>query len=80
MARRPNRGTPAGARQGNKWLTSMLIEAADSAARSKNTNLAAQQAQIASGRGARRAPQVAVPHSRVASDFYVLERDGPHHR
>jgi transposase len=72
------RRTPAGARHGNKWLTSALVEAAASAARSKNTYLSAQQARIASRRGAKRA-QVAAAHSILDSAYYMLERNEPYH-
>ncbi|MDQ0242096.1 transposase [Arthrobacter bambusae] len=71
------RRTPAGARHGNKWLTSALVEAAASAARSKNTYLSAQQARIASRRGAKRA-QIAAAHSILVSAYYMLERDEPY--
>ena len=71
------RRTPAGARHGNKWLTSMLVEAAGSASRSKNTYLAAQQARLASRRGAKRA-QVTVAHSILVSAYYMLERNEPY--
>jgi transposase len=46
---------PAGSRKGNKWLASMLVEAASSVSRSKDTYLAAQYARIASRRGRTRA-------------------------
>lgn len=71
------RRTPAGARHGNKWLTSMLVEAAGSAARSKNTYLSAQQSRIASRRGPKRA-QVAAAHSILVSAYHMLERDEPY--
>ncbi|GAB3557919.1 IS110 family transposase [Arthrobacter alkaliphilus] len=71
------RRTPAGARHGNKWLTSALVEAAASAARSKNTYLSAQQARIASRRGAKRA-QIAAAHSILVSAYYMLERNEPY--
>lgn len=71
------RRTPAGARHGKKWLTSALVEAAASAARSKNTYLAAQQARIASRRGAKRA-QIAAAHSILVSAYYMLERNEPY--
>ncbi|WAH99711.1 IS110 family transposase [Arthrobacter sp. MMS18-M83] len=71
------RRTPAGARHGNKWLTSALVEAAASAARSKNTYLSAQQARIASRRGAKRA-QVAAAHSILDSAYYMLSRNEPY--
>ncbi|GAA5200758.1 IS110 family transposase [Arthrobacter gyeryongensis] len=71
------RRTLAGARHGNKWLTSALVEAAASAARRKNTYLSAQQARIASRRGAKRA-QVAAAHSILDSAYYMLERNEPY--
>ena len=69
--------TPAGARHGNKWLTSALVEAATSASRSKNTYLSAQQSRIASRRGAKRA-QIAGAHSILVSAYYMLSRDEPY--
>ena len=72
------RRSPAGSRHGNKWLTSMLVEAASSAARSKNTYLAAQPARTAYPSHAHR-PPVAVPHSNRASTHYILPRPAPPH-
>jgi hypothetical protein len=46
---------PAGSREGNKWLASMLVEAASSVSRSKSSYLATQYARIASRRGRKRA-------------------------
>lgn len=68
---------PAGTRQGNKWLTSMLVEAANCAARTKNTYLAAQFKRIAGRRGHGRAA-VAVAHSMLVSAYWMLERDQPY--
>lgn len=68
---------PAGTRQGNKWLTAMLVEAANSAARTKDTYLAAQFKRIAGRRGHGRAA-VAVAHSMLVSAFWMLERDQPY--
>ncbi len=45
---------PIGSRKANKWLASMLVEAASSAPRTKHTYLAAQYARIASRRGKKR--------------------------
>jgi len=70
--------TPAGTRHGNKFLTSMLVEAANSAARSKHTYLAAQHARIASRRGHNRAA-MAVAHSMLVAAYYMLIRDEPYH-
>ncbi|MBI1378968.1 MAG: IS110 family transposase [Frankiales bacterium] len=69
--------TPAGSRQGNKWLTSSLVEASHSAARTKDTYLAAQYARLASRRGAKRAA-VAVAHSMLVSAYWMLVRDEPY--
>lgn len=68
---------PAGTRHGNKFLTSMLVEAANSAARTKNTYLAAQFARLASRRGHNRAA-VAVAHSMLVSGYHMLLRDEPY--
>jgi len=68
---------PAGSRKGNKWLASMLVEAASSVSRSKQTYLAAQYAQIASRRGRKRAA-LAVAHSMLVSAYYMLTRDEPY--
>lgn len=71
--------TPAGTRQGNRFLTAMLVEAANSAARSKDTYLSAQFKRIASrrGRGRGRAA-VAVAHSMLVSAYWMLTRDEPY--
>jgi transposase len=69
---------PAGARHGNKWLTTMLVEAAAATARMKGTNyLSAQHARITARRGMGRA-QVAVAHSILVSAYYMLSRDEPY--
>jgi transposase len=65
---------PAGTRKGNKWLTSMLVEAANSAAKTKDTYLAAQFSRLASRRGHNRAA-VAVAHSILVSAYWMLVRD-----
>lgn len=57
----------------------MLVEAANSAARSKHTYLAAQHARITSRRGHRTAPRWAVAHSMLVSADYMLIRDEPYH-
>ena len=66
--------TSAGSRRGSKFLTSMLVEAANSAARTKNTYLASQFKRIASRRGHGRAA-VAVAHSMLVSAYWMLVRD-----
>jgi transposase len=69
--------SPAGSRQGNTWLASMLVEAASSVSRTKNTYLGAQYARIAARRGSKRAA-VAVAHSMLVSAYHMLQRDEPY--
>ena len=69
--------SPAGSRKGNKWLASMLVEAASSVSRTKDTYLGAQYARIASRRGRKRAA-LAVAHSMLVSAYYMLQRDEPY--
>jgi transposase len=65
-------------RHGNKWLTSMLVEAAGSVGRMKGANyLSAQFARLATRRGMGRAA-VAVAHSMLVSAHYMLSRDEPY--
>ena len=71
------RRRPVGARPGNRFLTSMLVEAAQSASRTKGTYLAAQFAHLASRRGHNRA-QVAVAHSILVAAYWMLVRDEPY--
>ena len=59
---------------GNRWLRSALVEAAHSAARTKNTYLAAQYRRLAGRRGANRAA-VAVGHTILVALYHML-RDG----
>jgi transposase len=69
---------PTGARHGNKWLTTMLVEAAAATARMKGTNyLSVQHARLTARRGTGRA-QVAVAHSILVSAYYMLTRDEPY--
>jgi transposase len=67
------RGSGATGR-GNRWLRSALVEAAHSAARTKNTYLAAQYRRLAGRRGANRAA-VAVGHTILVALYHML-RDG----
>jgi len=71
------RRRPVGARPGNRFLTAMLVEAAQSASRTKGTYLAAQFAHLASRRGHNRA-QVAVAHSILVAAYWMLTRDEPY--
>jgi transposase len=66
------------AQHGNKWLCSMLVEAAGSVGRMKGANyLAAQHARLTGRRGMSRA-QVAVAHSMLVSAWFMLTRDEPY--
>jgi transposase len=58
-------------RHGSKWLAIALVEAAQAAARTKNTYLAAQYARIRTRRGPRRAA-VAVGHSILVIAWHLL--------
>ena len=69
---------PAGSRKGNKWLASMLVEAAGSVSRTKDTYLGAQFARIAARRGKKRAA-VAVAHSILVSAYHMLKKKEPYH-
>jgi transposase len=68
---------PAGSRKGNKWLASMLVEAANSVSRTKDTYLAARFARIAARRGKKRAA-VAIANSILVSVYHMLDRDEPY--
>src|SRR3954453_11597075 len=71
--------TPVSTRPGNKWLTAMLVEAAGSTGRMKETNyLSAQLARLTTRRGMGRAT-VAVAHSILVSAYFMLSRDQPYH-
>ena len=71
--------SPAGKRQGNKWLTAMLVEAAGSVGRMHGKDyLAAQHARLMRRRGMGRA-QVAVAHSMLVAAYWMLKRDEPYH-
>ena len=70
--------SPTGARHGNKWLTTMLVEAAAATARMKGVNfLSAQHARLTARRGMGRA-QVAVAHSILVAAYYMLKNDEPY--
>ena len=72
------RRSPAGKRHGNKWLCSMLVEAAGSVGRMHGKNyLADQHARLTKRRGMGRA-QVAVAHSMLVSAYWMLTRDEPY--
>jgi transposase len=70
------RRQPVGTRPGNRFLTAMLVEAALSASRTKDTYLAGQFAHLTSRRGHDRAA-VAVAHPILVSACWTLVRDQP---
>jgi transposase len=61
-------------RKGNKWLRALLIEAAQAAARTKGTYLAAQYRRLAARRGKAKAA-VAVGHSILRIVYSLLRRE-----
>ena len=72
------RSRSAGSRHGDKWLSSILVEAAGSVGRMHGKNyLAEQHARITRRRGMGRA-QVAVAHSMIVIAYHMLTRDEPY--
>jgi transposase len=65
-------------RRGSRWLRSALIEAAQAAARTKDTYLAAQYRRPAARRGKKKAA-VAVGHTILALAYYLLTRERTYH-
>jgi transposase len=65
-------------RKGNVWLRTALVEAAQAAARTKDTYLAAQYRRLASRRGAKRAA-VAVAHSLLVLVYALLTQQQAYH-
>jgi transposase len=64
-------------RQGNNPLSVALVQAANAAAHTKNTYLAAQYHRLAGRRGKKRAV-VAVAHSILTIAYYMLKRQEPY--
>ena len=64
--------------KGSKWLRGALIEAAKSAARTKNTYLSAQYARLRTRRGANRA-SVPVAHSILTAAWHMLSTGEIYH-
>jgi transposase len=65
-------------RQGSPWLRTALVEAAQAAARTKDTYLAAQYRRLAARRGAKRAA-LAVAHSILVLVYVLLTRQEGYH-
>jgi transposase len=64
-------------RDGNRWLRAALIEAAQAAAHSKTSYLAAQYQRLARRRGGKKAA-MAVGHSILVIIWHLLEHDCPY--
>ena len=65
-------------RKGSPWLRAALVEAAQAAARTKDTYLAALYRHIKARRGAKRAA-VAVAHALLVIAYHLLSRGEPYH-
>jgi transposase len=65
-------------RKGSPWLRTALVEAAQAAARTKETYLAAQYRRLAARRGAKRAA-VAVAHSLLVMAYALLTQPTGYH-
>jgi transposase len=66
------------ARKGNVWLRTALVQAAQAAAHTKGTALAAQYHRIAARRGAQKAV-IAVAHRLLVIAYHVILRHEPYH-
>jgi len=65
-------------RKGNHWLRTGLVQAANAAARQKNTYLSAQYHRLAARRGRQRA-LIAVAHSILVIAYHMMKRHEPYH-
>jgi transposase len=64
-------------RKGNRFLRTTLVQAAHTAARTRNTYLSAQYRWLAARRGKKRAI-LAVAHSMLVMAYYMIQRREPH--
>jgi transposase len=64
-------------RQGNRFLRTVLVQAAHAAARTKSTYLSAQYRRLATRRGKKRA-MMAVAHSMLVMAYYMIQRQEPY--
>jgi transposase len=64
--------------KGNKWLKRVLVEAAWSAVKVRNSYLAAQYRRLAARRGKKRAI-VAVGHTILVAAYHILQEGVPYH-
>ena len=65
-------------RQGNRFLRTVLVQAAHAAARTKGTYLSAQYRRLATRRGKKRA-MMAVAHSILVMAYHMIQRQEPYH-
>jgi transposase len=65
-------------RKGNTWLRTLLVQAAQAAAHTKHTALAARYRRIAARRGAKKAA-VALAHALLVIIYHVIARRQPYH-
>jgi len=63
--------------KGNPWLKSVLVEAAQAAAHTKDTYLSAQYHRLAARRGSKKAI-IAVAHSILVIAYYIIKRKEPY--
>jgi transposase len=64
-------------RQGNRFLRTVLVQAAHAAARTKGTYLSAQYRRLATRRGKKRAI-MAVAHSMLVMAYHMIQRQEPY--
>jgi transposase len=64
-------------RHGNRFLRTVLVQAAHAAARTKSTYLSAQYRRLATRRGKKRAI-MAVAHSMLVMAYYMIQRQEPY--
>jgi len=65
-------------RKGNTWLRAVLVQAAQAAAHTKHTSLAARYRRIAARRGTKRAA-IALAHTILVIAYHVISRREPYH-
>ena len=64
------------ARKGNRFLRTVLVQAAHAAARTKGTYLSAQCRRLSTRHGKKRAI-IAVAHSMLVMAYYMIQRQDP---
>jgi transposase len=74
---RAGKRTSGKTRQGNRFLRTVLVQAAHAAARTKSTYLSAQYRRLATRRGKKRAI-MAVAHSMLVMAYYMIQRQEPY--